>query len=348
MRNKDTVLLYLTMTYEEIVKSIKSGTLAPVYCLMGEEPYYIDRLEAVITEKVMPEANRDFDMELLYGSDVDAVRVADSCQQFPMLGERRLVVVREFQQMRTSHDALAAYCKNPSPSTVLVLCNKNGNLDKRKALAKAIEACAGVVFESRRIYESSLPAFIQRYLKAAGKDIEPKATQMLVDHVGTDLMRMSSELDKLLIALPQGESRVAATLVEAQTGMSKDFNNFELISALSRKQKSQAAIIVKYFGSNPRSFALPVTLSQMFIFFSDLMQAYYAPDKTDKGVAQWLGKPEWKVRNEIMPAMKLYSGRGVMKILSLIRQTDAAGKGVGGCKTPPGDLLLELVYRILE
>ena len=148
--------------------------------------------------------------------------------------------------------------------------------------------------------------------------------------------------------MPVGESRVVAALVEEQTGMSKDFNNFELIAALSKKQKSQAAKIVKYFGSNPRSFALPATLSQMFTFFADLMQAYYSPDKTDKGVAQWLGKPEWKVRNEIMPAMKLYTGRQVMEILSLIRKTDAAGKGVGGCKTPPGELLLELVYRILE
>ena len=335
------------MTYEEIVKQIKSGNIAPVYCLMGEEPYYIDRLEAIITEKVMPKANKDFDMDLLYGSDVDAVRVADSCQQFPMLGERRLVVVREFQQMRTSQDALAAYVKNPSPTTVLVLCHKNGNMDKRKTLGKNIDK-AGVVFESKRVYESSLPAFIQRYLKASGKDIEPKATQMLVEHVGTDLMRMSSELDKLLIAMPEGESRVSALLVEAQTGMSKDFNNFELISALSQKNKSQAAKIVKYFGSNPRSFALPSTLSVMFTFFSDLMQAYYSPEKTEKGIAMWLGKPDWKVRNEIMPAMRLYTGRRVMEILSLIRQTDAAGKGVGGCKTPPGELFLELVYRILE
>ncbi len=336
------------MTYEEIAKNIKAGNIAPVYCLMGEEPYYIDRLEIMLTEKVMPETNRDFDMELLYGSDVDAVRVADSCQQFPMLGEKRLVVVREFQQMRSSQDALASYCKNPSPTSVLVLCHKNGNLDKRKALYKAVEQCGGIMFESKRVYESSLPSFIQRYLKSAGKDIEPKATQMLVEHVGTDLMRMSSELDKLLVAMPVGESRVVAALVEEQTGMSKDFNNFELIAALSKKQKSQAAKIVKYFGSNPRSFALPATLSQMFTFFADLMQAYYSPDKTDKGVAQWLGKPEWKVRNEIMPAMKLYTGRQVMEILSLIRKTDAAGKGVGGCKTPPGELLLELVYRILE
>ena len=335
------------MTYEEIIKDIKAGKISPVYCLMGDEPYYIDRLEMLITDKVMPKENRDFDMDLLYGADVDAVRVADSCQQYPMMGEKRLVVVREFQQMKSSQDALAAYVKKPSPTTVLVICHKNGNLDKRKSLGKNIDK-AGVVFESKRVYENSLPSFIQNYLKASGKVIEPKAVQMLVEHVGADLMRMSSELDKLQIAMPEGENRVSAALVEAQTGMSKEFNNFELISALAQKNKPQAAKIVKYFGSNPRSFALPATLSQLFTFFSDLMQAYYSPEKTEKGVALWLDKPEWKVRNEIMPAMKRYKGKRVMEILSFIRETDAASKGVGGCKSSPGELLLELVYQILE
>lgn len=336
------------MTYEEIVKQIKSGALAPVYCLMGEESFYIDRLEALISEAAVRSENRDFDMELLYGNEASAVRIADSAAQFPMLGERRLVVVREFQQLRTAPDALVSYCRKPSKTTVLVLCHKNGILDKRKALYKAIEGGGGVVFESKRVYESALPAFIQRYFKSAGKDIEPKAVQMMVDHVGTDLHRMSAEMDKLLLALPEGSTRVTSALVEEQTGVSKDYNNFELLAALAKKNKSQTAKIVKYFDSNPRSFALPATLSMMFGFFSDLMQAYYSPDKTEKGVALWLGKPDWKVRNEIMPAMRLYTGRQVMNILSLIRKTDAWSKGVEGCKTPPADLLLELVFRILE
>ena len=282
------------MTYEEIVKQIKSGALAPVYCLMGEESFYIDRLEALISEAAVRSENRDFDMELLYGNEASAVRIADSAAQFPMLGERRLVVVREFQQLRTAPDALVSYCRKPSKTTVLVLCHKNGILDKRKALYKAIEGGGGVVFESKRVYESALPAFIQRYFKSAGKDIEPKAVQMMVDHVGTDLHRMSAEMDKLLLALPEGSTRVTSALVEEQTGVSKDYNNFELLAALAKKNKSQTAKIVKYFDSNPRSFALPATLSMMFGFFSDLMQAYYSPDKTEKGVALWLGKQDWK------------------------------------------------------
>lgn len=329
-----------------VAHDVKAGKISPLYCLMGDEPFYIDRLESIITQKVMPESNRDFDMELLYGSDVDGMRVADSCRQFPMLGEKRLVVVREAQQMRAGQDALAAYCQNPMDTTVLVLCHKSGKMDTRKALGKAISA-NGVIFESKRVYDSALPSFIKGYLKDKGKEIDEKAVQMLVEHVGADLTRMSSELDKLTIAIPE-ESRVTSAIVEDQTGMSKDFNNYELLGALAEKSKSQAAQIVKYYNNNPRSFALPATLSLMFAFYADLMQAYYSPDKSENGIAEWLGMPNWKVRREIMPAMRNYSGRRVMNILSMIRETDAKGKGVGGCRTAPGELLLELVFAILE
>ena len=334
------------ITFDTIAHDIKADKISPVYCLMGDEPYYIDRLESIITQKVMSQENRDFDMELLYGSDVDGMRVADSCRQFPMLGNKRLVVVREAQQMRAGQDALAAYCQNPIDTTVLVLCHKNGKPDMRKALGKAISA-NGIMFESKRVYDSDLPSFIKGYLKECHKDIDEKAVQMLVEHVGADLTRMASELDKLQIATP-GESRVTSDLVQEQTGMSKDFNNFELLGALAEKSKSQAAQIVKYYNNNSRSFALPPTLSMMFTFFSDLMQAYYSPDKTENGIAAWLGMPTWKVRREIIPAMKNYSGRRVMNILSMIRETDAKGKGAGGCRTAPGELLMELVFAILE
>lgn len=334
------------ITFDTVAHDVKAGKISPLYCLMGDEPFYIDRLESIITQKVMPESNRDFDMELLYGSDVDGMRVADSCRQFPMLGEKRLVIVREAQQMRAGQDALAAYCQNPMDTTVLVLCHKSGKMDTRKALGKAISA-NGVIFESKRVYDSALPSFIKGYLKDKGKEIDEKAVQMLVEHVGADLTRMSSELDKLTIAIPE-ESRVTSAIVEDQTGMSKDFNNYELLGALAEKSKSQAAQIVKYYNNNPRSFALPATLSLMFAFYADLMQAYYSPDKSENGIAEWLGMPNWKVRREIMPAIRNYSGRRVMNILSMIRETDAKGKGVGGCRTAPGELLLELVFAILE
>lgn len=337
----------LATTYDDIVRDVKAGSIAPVYVLMGEEGYYIDKLEALITQSVMPESNRDFDMELLYGGDVDALRVADSCRQYPMLGDKRLVVVREFQQMKSPQDALAAYVKHPSPTTVLVVCCKNGSIDRRKGLGKALSGNA-VVFESKKVYDTALPGFIRGYVKAAKKEVDEQAIQMLVEHVGANLSRMSGELDKLLIALPEGESRVTAALVEAQTGVSKEFNNFELIAALSRKSKPQVLKIVKYYNSNPRSFALQPTLSMMFSFFADVMLAFYSPEKSERGIAQWLGQPDWKVKREILPAMKCYTGRQVMNILAWIRECDGASKGVGGCKSQPGELLLELVCRILQ
>lgn len=333
---------------EDIIKDARSGRVAPVYVLAGTEPYFIDSLSNELTGLLMPEQNRDFDMSLFYGLETDANRIIEACRQFPLLGDRRVVLVREAQQLRGGLDALEPYCKTPSEKTVLILCFKGVEPDMRKAAAKAVVAHGGVIYESRKVYESALPAFITRRLKARGVAIEPKAAEMLVEHVGTDLSRMDSELEKLAGALPAGEKQVTAAMVEEQTGLSRDFNNYELVSALAKKDKTQALKIVRYFNDNPRSFALPPTLSTLFSFYADLMQAYYAPDKSERGVAEWLGQPDWKVRKDLMPALRIYAARKVMRILSEIRQTDAKSKGVEGCRMAPGDLLLELVCFIFD
>lgn len=333
---------------EDIIKDARSGRVAPVYVLAGTEPYFIDRLSADLVALLMPEQNRDFDMSLFYGLETDVNRIIEACRQFPLLGGRRVVLVREAQQLRGGLDALEPYCKTPSEQTVLILCFKGVEPDMRKAAARAVVACGGVIYESRKVYESALPAFISRRLKARGVTIEPKAAEMLVEHVGTDLSRMDSELEKLAGALPAGQKQVTASMVEEQTGLSRDYNNYELVSALARKNKTQALKIVRYFNDNPRSFALPPTLSALFSFYADLMQAYYAPDKSERGVAEWLGQPDWKVRKDLMPALRCYAARKVMRILSEIRQTDVRSKGVEGCRMAPGDLLLELVCFIFD
>ena len=333
---------------EDIIKDARSGRVAPVYVLAGTEPYFIDSLSNELTGLLMPEQNRDFDMSLFYGLETDANRIIEACRQFPLLGDRRVVLVREAQQLRGGLDALEPYCKTPSEKTVLILCLKGVEPDMRKAAAKAVVAHGGVIYESRKVYESALPSFISRRLKARGVAIEPKAAEMLVEHVGTDLSRMDSELEKLAGALSAGEKQVTAAMVEEQTGLSRDYNNYELVSALAKKDKTQALKIVRYFNDNPRSFALPPTLSTLFSFYADLMQAYYAPDKSERGVAEWLGQPDWKVRKDLMPALRNYAARKVMRILSEIRQTDAKSKGVEGCRMAPGDLLLELVCFIFD
>lgn len=335
---------------EDIIKDARGGRVAPVYVLAGTEPYFIDSLSGELTGLLMPEQNRDFDMSLFYGLETDANRIIEACRQFPLLGDRRVVLVREAQQLRGGLEALEPYCKTPSEKTVLILCFK-GVDDIRKGAAKAakaLAACGGVIYESKKVYESALPAFISRRLKARGVTIEPKAAEMLVEHVGTDLSRMDSELEKLAGSLSAGEKQVTAAMVEEQTGLSRDYNNYELVSALARKNKTQTLKIVRYFNDNPRSFALTPTLSTLFSFYADLMQAYYAPDKSERGVAEWLGQPDWKVRKDLMPALRIYPARKVMRILSEIRQTDARSKGVEGCRMAPGDLLLELVCFIFD
>ncbi len=335
-----------TITHEDIIRDVRSGKIAPVYYLMGEEGYYIDKLSDFLVETLLKPEERDFNLDVVYGIDTTIEKVVEMARAFPMMAERRMVLVREAQGLR-SLDALESYLRHFSSTTVLVMCHKNGTLDKRKAIVKEIQS-VGVLYESKKLYDNQLAPFVAGYMKRAKVEIDPQAVQMIVDHVGADLSRLSSEMDKLLMALPKEKKMVTADMVEELTGMSKDFNNFELQSALAHRDILRANRIVKYFQGNPRSFALSSTLSNLFTFFSDVMMAYYAPERTESGVADWLSVPAWKVKNDLMPALRNYSGVKVMNILGEIRKTDAASKGVGGCKTAPGDLLQELIFYILH
>jgi len=333
-------------TYEEIARDIKAGNFKPIYYLMGEEDFYIDRLSQMIVDAALKEEERDFNLDVLYGGETSANQVIQYAQGLPMMADHRVVLLREAQQM-DDRENLTAYAQHFNPSTILVVCHKHGKLDARRQLAQELKKM-GVLFESKRLYDSQLPGFVSSYLKGHKMDIEPSAAHMLCEFVGSDLSRLSSEMDKLLLATPVGETRITASLVEEQTGMSKDYNSFELQNALAARDILKANRIVKYFNSNPRSFALPPTLSSLFMFFSDVMLAYYAPVRDENGITQWLGKTPWQIRSSILPAMQKYSGNKVIQILSEIRRTDAKSKGVGGCRTAPGDLLCELVFFILH
>lgn len=332
-------------TFDSIARDLRAGRVSPVYYLMGEEPYYIDRLSHLIVHTLLKPEEQDFNLDLMYGNETTIDQVVERAHAYPMMAERRVVLVREAQGLR-SMDALEPYLHHPSPTTVLVFCHKHGKLDARKSVSKLIQQ-TGVVFESKRLYDNQLPGFIAQYLRGEGCEAEGKAVQMLSNHVGADLGRLVSELDKLLLSLPNGERRITAQMVESLTGISKDYNSFELVDALARKDVGKAYQIVSYFKGNPRSFAFPQVLSNLFTFFSDLLTAFYAPDKSEQGIADFLGRQRWKVRQEIMPAMQKYSGVKVLHILGEIRKKDAASKGVGGCKTPHGELLSELIFFVL-
>ena len=334
------------ITYEEILRDLKAQKIVPVYYLMGEEDYYIDKLSDVIVDAVLSKDERDFNLDIVYGAEVNVDKIIELAHAYPMMAERRVVLVREAQAIR-SLEGLEAYLAHLTPTTVLIFCHKHGKLDARKSVAKAIQQ-VGVVYESKKLFDNQLPPFISQYMRQHNVDIEPQAVQMLAGHVGADLSRLTTEMDKLLLALPEGGRVVDAAIVEQQTGMSKDFNDFELMAALAQRNIFRANQIVKYYQGNPRSFAIVRTLTNLFTFFSDVMLAYYAPDRSDAGIAAWLGKSEWKVRQDVGPARRNYSGVKVMQILGEIRKTDALSKGVGGCRTPQEELLQDLIFFILH
>ena len=334
------------LTCDDILKELRAKQYRPVYYLMGEEPYYIDLLSDYMEEHILNETEKEFNLTVMYGADVDIATIINAAKRYPMMAEHQVVIVKEAQVVR-GMDELAYYLQRPLMSTILVLCHKHGVLDRRKKLVAEIEK-TGILFESKKLKDAQLPVFITSYLKRKGIDIEPKATSMMAEFVGTDLSRMAGELEKLVITLPKGQKRVTSEQIEQNIGISKDYNNFELRAALVEKDVLKANRIVKYFEENPKNNPIQVTLSLLFSFFSNLMVAYYAPDKSEQGIASYLGlKTPWQAR-EYLTAMRRYNGVKTMQIIADIRQTDALSKGVSNSSISNGDILRELVFKILH
>lgn len=328
------------------MRELRAKQYRPVYYLMGEEPYYIDVIADYIEEHVLTETEKEFNQTVVYGADVDVATIINAAKRYPMMAEHQVVIVKEAQAVR-GMDELAYYLQKPLMSTILVLCHKHGALDRRKKLAVEIEK-TGVLFESKKLKETQLPGFITNYLKRKGFDIDPKATSMMAEFVGTDLSRMAGELEKLMITMPKGQTRVTPEQIEQNIGVSKDYNNFELRAALVEKDVLKANRIIKYFEDNPKNNPIQVTLSLLFGFFSNLMVAYYAPEKSEQGIASYLGlKSPWQAR-EYLAAMRRYGGVKTMQIIGDIRQADAMSKGVGNSSICNGDILRELVFKILH
>lgn len=333
------------LMYEDILKELRAKQYKPIYYLMGDEPYYIDQISDFIAEEVLNETEKEFNQTILYGTDVDIDYVINTAKRYPMMADHQVVIVKEAQGI-SNIENLVYYLQKPLNSTILVICHKYGTLDRRKKLAAEVEKY-GVLYESKKIKEAQLPAFITTYLKKKGVDIELKSATMIADFVGSDLSRLTGELDKLIITLPTGQKRVTPDQIEKNIGISKDFNNFELKSALIQKNTYKAFQIVKYFEENPKMNPIQATLSLLFNFYSNLMLAYYAPDKSEQGIANQLGlKTTWQSK-EYIQAMQKYSGVKVMQIIGEIRYCDAKSKGVDNSSLLSGDILRELVFKIL-
>lgn len=335
-----------TVTHESIIRDVRAGNIKPVYFLMGEESYYIDRLSDFLVAALLKPEERDFNLMTFFGADASVDNVIGTAKGFPMGAQRLVVVVREAQNMQ-GLDKLEYYLKQPQPTTVLIVCYKNGTLDRRKKVATLIDK-AGVLYESKKLYDSQLPAFINDYLKRKKRRMEPEAVALMAEHVGADLNRMAGELDKLCLACAPEDRPIDVAAVERNIGISKDFSIFELQDALAQKDVFRVNRIANYFDKNPKQNPIQKTLPALFRFYSNLMLAYYAPQRTEKGIADWLGMAEWQVRRSIMPAMKRYSGVKVMQIISEIRRADGRSKGVGNVATSNGDIMKELLFFIMH
>jgi len=329
----------------KIVNNIKSGIIKPIYFLMGEESYYIDKLSDYIEENILSEDEKGFNQTILYGRDVSIEDIVSTAKRYPMMAERQVVIVKEAQDLSRTIDKLESYVENPMLSTVLVFCYKYKTLDKRKKMTKMMDK-VGVVFESKKLYENQVGDWIKRVLSGKNYTIEPKANAMLVEFLGTDLSKINNELEKLQIILPKG-SMITAKHIEENIGFSKDFNVFELRKAIGERNQLKAYTIADNFAQNPKEYPIVVTTSLVFGFFVQLLKYHGLKDRNPKNVAAVLGVNPFFLK-DYDTALRNYPMRKVSQIVATLRDVDVKSKGVGANALPQSDLLREMLYKIFN
>lgn len=329
----------------KIVNDIKAGNIKPIYFLMGEEPYYIDKLTEFMEANLLAEEEKGFNQTILYGRDVSIEDVVSTAKRYPMMAERQVVIVREAQELSRTIDKLESYAENPMPTTVLIFAYKYKTLDKRKKVTKVL-AKNGLVYESKKLYENQVGDWLKRVLAGKKLNIEPKAAAMLVDFLGTDLSKIANELDKLAIILPKG-STITPEVIEENIGFSKDFNVFELRKAIGEKNQKKAYQIAQYFADNPKDNPLVLTVGQTFGFFIQLLKYHGLKDKNPKNVASALGINPFFVK-EYDVAVKNYPMKKVSAIVATLRDIDVKSKGVGASSVGSGDLMKEMLAKIFS
>ena len=332
------------MTYDQILSEIHKKNFAPVYFLTGEEPYFIDMISDTIENEALDEADRAFNQIVVYGRDVDVETIANHARSFPMMGERMVLIVKEAQDVKDLEN-FEAYLDTIPDTTLLVFVYKYKKFDKRKALAKKIDK-KGVWFESKKLYDSNIPGWIQNYLKADGYSITPKATQMLADFLGTDLHKIANELKKLTIALPKNKSIDDAD-VERNIGISKDFNVFELQNAIGSRDVLKANRIVNYFGDNGKDNPLLVTAITLYGYFAKLIKVHCTQDKSQGNLASVLGVNPFFVK-DYLTAARNYPPQVCIRNISILREFDLKSKGYESGETSEKDLYREMIFKLMH
>ena len=332
-------------TVTQIVSDIKSGNIKPIYFLMGEEPYYIDKISEFIEQSILTEEEKGFNQMVLYGRDISVEEIISNAKRYPMMAEKQVIIVKEAQELVRTIENLSSYAEKPQPTTVLVVCYKYKTLDKRKKLAKLV-AKSGELFDSKKLYENQVSDWIRRILSGKKYEIDPKAAQMLVEYLGNDLSKVSNELDKLMLILPNG-SKITPKIIEENIGISKDFNNFELRKSVGEKDVLKANQIINYFAQNQKNHPLVMTISLLNSFFTQLLKYHGLKDKSKGSVAKALKVNPYFV-GDYVTAGRNYPMRKVSQVISFLRDADLKSKGVGASNLSQGDILKELLFKIIH
>jgi len=332
------------MTFEQILSNLKNRIYYPVYFLGGEESYYIDTISDFIEKNVLEETERDFNQTIVYGRDTNPMEIISLAKRYPMMASHQVVIVKEAQNIPKIEE-LEAYLKNPLDTTVLVINYKYKKIDKRKSFFKNIGK-KGVLFESKKIYDNQIPAWIDKHLHSLGYSISPKAGIMLAEYLGSDLSKIVNEINKLILNIP-GKTEINDDLIEKNIGVSKDFNIFELQNAIGSRNISKANRIANYFAANPKENPLVKTITILFGYFSKLLIYQQLKDKSKNSVASALSVHPFFVK-DYQVAARNYSLGKLTKIISLLREYDLKSKGVNNISTTDGELLKEFLFKILH
>jgi len=333
------------MEYNQILDELKNKIYRPVYLFHGEEPYFIDKLTKYIQDYVLPESEKSFNQTILYGKDTDAATVINAAKRYPMMASHQVVILKEAQTLKDISN-LYYYVEKPQKSTILVISHKYKPLDKRTKLFKLLKN-NGIVFESKKIQDYKIPDWIKKYLGHHNRNINDDAAMLITEFLGTDLSKIAHELDKLLLTVSEKDTTITSDHVERNIGFSKDYNPFELNKALAEKDVLKANRIIRHFGKNPNEHPMPLIIGSLYFFFSKLLGYYFLKTKDRKQVASTLKvypNMVWQYER----AAKKYNYQKAARIISYLREYDLKSKGLNNVSATQGELLKELIFKILH
>ena len=326
------------------MRDVENKKIAPVYLLHGDEPYYIDILSKYLSENILSEEERAFNQMTVYGKDVDHLSLLTELKSFPVMAERRMIIIREAQYFKEI-DKLENYLENPLNTSVLIICHKYSKIDARKKVFKSIGK-NGIVFTSDKVKEYQLADWVQKIVRQKGFTISSKACMLLVEFLGNDLSKIANEIDKLSLLIEKGTT-ISDVHVEENIGISKDYNVFELNNAISKKDLDKAFRIIQYFHYNPKAVSFAHVTSTLFRFFSQLMRIHFLANKSKEGVAKSIGVHPF-VAGQLLQASALFNPTMVARSIEIIHEYDLKSKGVNSSNVPPAELMKELVFKIIH